>query len=281
VDVGQGSRYGGCVLAYRTVAAEGESPQGHVLFLHGILGRGQNWRSIARRLVRARPEWTAVLVDLRLHGGSRDQPGPHTLAAAAGDLTELAASLDGPVHAVVGHSFGGKVALAWAAAGAAGLRELWVLDSPPGARHGGKGAEDVRRVFEALEGVAYPVASQDAFVQHLTGQGLSEGVARWLATNLERNAQDTLDLALDLRAIGDMLRDYYAQDLWAEVERPSGDHQVHVVVGERSDVFSADDRARAERAAGANPRVHLHRIPEAGHWLHVDAPDALVTLLRG
>ena len=79
-------------------------------FLHGILGSGANWRTFARRFVEAKPTWRAVLVDLRKHGASQDFPAPHTLVACADDLRALEKSI-GRFDGVLGHSFGGKVAL--------------------------------------------------------------------------------------------------------------------------------------------------------------------------
>ena len=35
------------------------SPTSWMLFLPGIFGQGRNWNSVARRLVRERPEWAA------------------------------------------------------------------------------------------------------------------------------------------------------------------------------------------------------------------------------
>ena len=69
------------------VAPTGASaPTQWLLVLHGILGSGVNWRTFAKRLVTARPEWGAVLVDLRMHGESQGAPPPHTLASAAVDV---------------------------------------------------------------------------------------------------------------------------------------------------------------------------------------------------
>jgi esterase len=269
------------MLAHQRVpSGTGNPAAGTVLFLHGALGRGRNWRTVARRLVQARPEREAVLVDLRLHGDSRDLPGPHTLKAAADDVETLARSLDPPVRGVIGHSFGGKVALAWAARTASPLAEVWLLDSPPGARGEQPGLEDTLQVLRALEGVPYPVPSRQAFVDHLAKGGFSEGLAQWLATNLEHQDDGSYRLALDLGAIGELLADYVHHDLWAQVEQPGGTHHVHLVVGGRSRHFGPEDVTRAERAAASSPRVHLHLLPGAGHWLHMDAPDALLALLQ-
>ena len=57
--------------------------------LHGIYGAGRNWASVARSLIAKRPEWGAMLVDLRLHGHSQGFEPPHTLHACAHDVYEL------------------------------------------------------------------------------------------------------------------------------------------------------------------------------------------------
>src|SRR4051812_11877517 len=91
------------------------APSHWMLFLHGILGTGANSRTFAKEIIKARPTWGAVLVDLRLHGESQDFAPPHTLEAAAKDVAELITELEstttGKVRGVLAHSFGGKVAL--------------------------------------------------------------------------------------------------------------------------------------------------------------------------
>src|SRR5882762_2582341 len=82
-----------------------------IAFLHGILGRGNNLRNIARRFIEARPDWTAWLVDLRGHGRSPKGAAGPSLEAAARDVVDLAARAAPPLGAIAGHSFGGKVAL--------------------------------------------------------------------------------------------------------------------------------------------------------------------------
>ena len=85
---------------------------------------------------------------------------------------------------------------------------------------------------------------------------------------------DAYSLRLDLAAVREMLQDYYEQDLWPIALDPAfGD--LELVIADRSDTISADDRARL---ASAPPHVHVHHI-DAGHWLHIDAPANVVELL--
>lgn len=251
----------------------------HALFLHGILGTGANWRGFARRFLDARPGWGAVLVDLRMHGRSQGFAPPHTLNACVEDLAELLPGLAGPVACVIGHSFGGKVALSLASAGIAPLEDCFVVDSNPGPRQGGRGPESTLAVLDLLARAPGEFPTRQAFIAHLEAGGLSRGVAQWLAMNLVRTGEKYTFLR-DLDAIGALLEDYFAVDLWPVVEEPRGAGRFVVILGGRSTVLDGDARSRLTRAAERHPsRVCVHVIPDAGHWVHVDAPSALLELI--
>lgn len=263
-------------LAHSLVTAEGETPERWMLFLHGILGSRSNWRGVARRFVAAQPDWGAVLVDLREHGESRGLPPPHTVRSAAEDLVELETELEGTVRGVLGHSFGGKVALAYADGKGEALEELWVIDSNPGARPEARGSEGTVAVVDMLDGLPRRWSSREDFVQRIVEEeGHGQVLGQWLAMNLERTG-DGFEMALDLDAVRALLDDYFAQDLWSVIEEPAEGLDVHLVIADRSTVFDPDDRKRARRAAQGRVQVHF---VEADHWVHVEAPDALLGLL--
>ena len=84
-----------------------------MIFLHGILGTGRNWKTPAKRIVASHPHWQALLVDHRGHGASEEGGEPHDLESCAEDLNQLLHGLSLRPDVVCGHSFGGKVALAF------------------------------------------------------------------------------------------------------------------------------------------------------------------------
>jgi len=267
-------------LAHTRIVAPGASPARDLYFLHGILGSRSNWRSIAKRLVHARPDLGAVLVDLREHGDSGSRPGAPTLASCAGDLDALAQELDRPVAGVLGHSFGGKVALCWSQIRGASLEEVWVIDSTPGPRLDRRGSEHLLEVLGALRAMPKTWPTRRDFITRLVGAGFAESLAQWLAMNLKPDAPHGLVFSVDLDAIEALLVDYFAQDLWPAVEH-SAASALHLVIGGRSNVFDADDRVRAQKIADVRANVELHVVADAGHFVHVDAPDALLRLMVG
>jgi esterase len=269
------------VLAHAEVTAGGAIPDRAILFLHGILGSGGNWRTFARRFVEAHPTWAAILVDLRLHGGSREAVAPHTLHSAARDLGALERSLAIPVRAVLGHSFGGKVALTWLAQrrtdGQEDLDVAVVVDSTPSARPDHRGSEDTVCVLSVLATLTAAYPDRDAFVADLGARGIGRAEAQWLAMSLDRVAEG-LRFGLDVAAIRGMLDDYFARDLWHLVEEPRA-KRLEVVVGERSSVVSEEDRRRLHALAVADgSRVGLTLLG-AGHLVHVDDPVGLLRVV--
>ncbi len=247
-----------------------------LLLTHGIYGSGANWRGIARKVVDQRPDWSVALVDLRNHGRSGSGEPPHTLAACADDIVALVSSRP-RIIALAGHSFGGKVVLAARARVYPSIVQTWMFDSSPSPRPHAEAdpANSVTRVLELMERLPRFWSSRDEFIAALVSAGEAKPLAQWLGMNIVPSEGGGFGLRLDLAAIREMLRDYYAQDLWPVALDPSLPGTLEVVIAERSDTLSAADRTRL---AAAPPHVHVHRI-DAGHWLHIEAAANVVELL--
>jgi pimeloyl-ACP methyl ester carboxylesterase len=244
--------------------------------LHGILGSGANLRGISQRLVQADPSLLAVLVDLRMHGRSQGFAAPHTVAACAQDLLRLSDQLPCPVSQVVGHSFGGKVALAFHAH-RPDLERVALLDSAPGARTHPVGSEQTFSILALLDELPASFARKEDFLERVMRAGHSRMIAEWLAMNLERHGSE-FRLRLDVSAVRAMVGDYFRLDLWAVIERSTA--RLDVLVGGRSGVWQPEDIQRFEALAAEQPgKRKLHVLAKAGHWLHVDDMEGLTAAL--
>ena len=265
------------LLHHALVTAPSATPARWMFALHGILGSGTNLRSFAKRVAVAFPEWGFILPDLRMHGLSQDAPPPHTVAAAADDLARLGEHLGLPIAGVLGHSFGGKVALAYLDRRVERLDQAWILDASPSARARGERAGATAQIVAMLRAMPQPLPSRESFLAIVAEHGHAKGIAEWLAMNLRR-ADDGFRLRLDLDAITALLDDYFAVDLWPVLERDRRARELHMVLGGASDALDLADRARL---ATLGPPVETHVLAGAGHWVHVDAPDALFALIAG
>jgi pimeloyl-ACP methyl ester carboxylesterase len=260
------------ILGHRALTAGGVTPNAWLFVLHGIFGAGRNWVSIARRYVERRPDWGAVLVDLRLHADSQGFAPPHNLEACASDLQKLGHYLGTGPQAIIGHSFGGKVALLYARKAEIGLRQVWVMDSTPASR------PPVGAAVEMLDFVRrfdrFP--DRRAATEALVASGFAPSVARWMVTNLVRRG-DVYRWRFDLKGVEMMLWDFFRVDVWDVVEHPPEGVELHFVKASESDVLTEEECSRIEDT-GADG-VYLHRL-SGGHWLNADNPGAVLHLLE-
>lgn len=248
-----------------------DRPAKMLYVLHGIFGSGRNWLSVIRRFVQTKPEWAARLIDLRQHGGSQGFAGPHTLETAANDLAELAAAHGETPSAILGHSFGGKVALMYARDHGENLEQVWVIDSTPEARAPEGSAW---QMLKLIRSTPREFETRDQLIQRLTAAGTALPTAQWMATNLVQLDNGHYAWRFDLDAIEEMLRDFFKQDLWSVLENPPAHATIHVVKAKESSVLSS----AAVKRVQSLERTMYHEV-EGGHWVNAENPDALLALM--
>lgn len=265
--------------------------------MHGVLGAGHNLRSLVKRLEAHRSDYRFVLIDLRYHGKSLGAPPPHSLDSCVDDLFDLCDHLKRAPSVVIGHSLGGKVALAYAKrheeaslahrapqlASHGVLQQVWTLDSDPGAQVKG-GAHQVREVVQALLSHPGPFESRADAVAAIESEGMSTGLANWLATSLDKRTNG-YEWRFEMPQIERLLDDYFSIDLWPYLEsrgpnvpNPASAIRYELLLAEKSDRWSGSMKERAAGLEGS-PRVFVHELADAGHWVHVDNPDGLVEIL--
>ncbi|XP_059631001.1 abhydrolase domain-containing protein C22H12.03 isoform X2 [Cornus florida] len=264
------------------------------VLLHGILGSRKNWGTFARRLAKEFPTWQFLLVDLRCHGDSASlkKRGPHTVATTAFDVLKLFGQLKLTPRVIIGHSFGGKVALSMVEQASKPLARpvrVWVLDSTPGkVRAGGDGDDHPAELISSLNSLPKEVSSKRDVVNALVQQGFSNDVAEWVVTNLRQTSpgasSPSFSWAFDLKGIAEMYQSYEETNLWKIVDDvPRGVH-VNFLKAERSlHRWALEDlqriHAAEELASEEGGGVDMHVLEDAGHWVHADNPDGLFKIL--
>lgn len=262
------------LLHHELLHAPDADPERWAFVLHGIYGAARNWNAVFRRVTEERPDWGFVAVDLRGHGQSPSLEPPHTLQACVEDLDRLAHTLPARPSAILGHSFGGKVALLYGDDPTHGIDQVWVVDSTPSR---GSNAGSVRGILEVLRDAPGPFDSRDEGVQAVRDHGYPEAVARWMATNLEPR-DETYAWRLDPDQMEELLEDFLRTDAWPAVERAQGP-ELHFIRGTESGILDEEGCHRIRSAGLGTDRVHLHDV-KGGHWLNAENPEGLVDLFR-
>ncbi|HZQ97872.1 MAG TPA: alpha/beta hydrolase [Chloroflexota bacterium] len=108
-------------LAYREWPGHGAP----IVLLHGLASNKGIWNLVAERLA---PTWRVVALDQRGHGLSDKPNGGYDFATMADDLRQAFAALGIDRPLLVGHSWGGNVALDFAANVRPGPRALALVD---------------------------------------------------------------------------------------------------------------------------------------------------------
>jgi pimeloyl-ACP methyl ester carboxylesterase len=79
-----------------------------LLCVHGITSSRASWRRTAEYFS---AKYRVIAYDQRGHGDSAVVAGPMTLERSVSDLGAVAATLHGPIRGLIGHSWGGAVAI--------------------------------------------------------------------------------------------------------------------------------------------------------------------------
>ncbi|KAK1422183.1 hypothetical protein QVD17_25128 [Tagetes erecta] len=264
------------------------------VLLHGILGSRKNWGTFARRLAKEFPNWQFLLVDLRCHGDSASirKTGPHTVASTALDVLKLLGHLRVTPRVIIGHSFGGKVALSMVEQAAKPLARpvrVWVLDATPGKVRAGRDGDDhPAELIKFLKAFPNEVVSKRELVSALVREGFSNDVAQWVVTNLRptnpSNSSSGFSWIFNLDGIAEMYQSYEDTNLWDVVEDLPRGVYVNFLKAERSlHRWALGDlqriHAAEEQASQEGGGVEMHVLEDAGHWVHADNPDGLFRIL--
>lgn len=234
--------------------------EGHPLIvIHGLLGASGNWQTLAKNHFGL--FFKTVSIDLRNHGKS-----PHadngSYADMSSDLIELMDDEGISRAHILGHSMGGKLAMYFALNHPERVDKLIIADIAPRSY-----PRSHDYIFNAFHQVNLSEMTTRAEVEKAMAPSIQNvGVLQFLLKNLTRRDL-RFEWAMNLRAIE---RTY--EELLSEIEAwEVFDGETLFVRGANSH-YIADADLPSIRALF--PFATLETIPNAGHWLHAEAPEA-------
>jgi pimeloyl-ACP methyl ester carboxylesterase len=255
-------------LHYRRLGPEGAPP---VVILHGLFGTSDNWGSIGKELAEpadsATPPCDVLLVDLRDHGRS-----PHTTATSyplmAADVHALVERLGLRDVVLVGHSMGGKTAMVFAQHWPQLLRQLVVVDISPKEHANNHG-----HIIEALlTADVAPGRSRKEVEAHIAARVKEPGVVQFLMKNLYWATEEQLAWRVNAPLLARELPAILAAIGPETVRTPT-----LFIRGGQSDYILREDLPAIKEQF---PNSRVETVPYAGHWVHAQAPDEVIALIR-
>jgi pimeloyl-ACP methyl ester carboxylesterase len=261
-------------VAYRDFGGEGPA----VMLLHGVGGNLAHWERVAPLL---HEQYRLVAIDLPSHGASTAPP-VYSFDHDLGAVDEVRRRLGLHRPALVGHSYGGMVAVAL------------------GARRPG-----AYRAVVNLDGLGFALGADDVPEPAPGGPpgtpSVNEGDAEWLEAEITREVEEAASIGLHLDRDGEMVRRAFQLgddgrwhssptiDRFDEIVRAleglrlMADYaatscRTVTVIAEQRFAANEDEEARARRhveevrAALLLAGTEVASIP-SGHYAHVEVPD--------
>lgn len=235
-----------------------------LVLLHGFTGSGEDWAFIRPQL---EPQYTLITPDIVGHGDA-DKPDDRRDYALAGAAQRILDDVDGRFH-LLGYSMGGRLALYIAAQHPQRVQSLILESASPGLK---TQAERAARK-----------QGDDALADQIEANGMAwfadfwESLPLWDSQTREQKAQlrlrrlqnDPVGLANSLRGMGTGVM----PNLWQTL--PQMMTPAQLIVGERDRKFVDINREMAQ----IMPQAQLSVVPEAGHTVHLEAPDAFLQIV--
>jgi len=235
-----------------------------VALLHGLFGSAANFGSVQKRLAERH---RVIALDLRNHGTSPHAPFM-SYPAMAEDVLETLRARNALPCALVGHSMGGKVAMAAALEAPGAVSRLLVADIAPVTYQ-----PLFRAYAQAMATVPLTMElTRIAADRVLAGVVESPAVRAFLLQNLRFGTHPAWRIGLD--AISNALP---LIEAWPQLDENAYLGPSLFVSGARSDYILPEHRPIIRELF---PAARFAVLKNAGHWLHADNPEGFISLVE-
>ncbi|MCL1137351.1 alpha/beta fold hydrolase [Shewanella pneumatophori] len=239
-----------------------------VILIHGLFGDLDNLKALGKEL---ETDYTVVRVDVPNHGAS-----PHISAMNYQTLADNMADFIGQLCSkhgcnnvtLVGHSMGGKIAMATALNYPQWVNKLVVADIAPVSYQSRHDA-----VFAALESMPVnELTDRRQALTHMQASSIDDGTAQFLLKSLTRTATG-FAWKMNLSGLKSSYPDIIAwPEFGAVYEGPC-----LFVRGGDSDYITAEHR---QAIMSQFPNVKAKTIAGTGHWLHAQKANIFNRIVK-
>ena len=230
----------------------------HFIILHGFLGMGDNWKTHAKNL--SEKEYCVHLVDQRNHGRSF-WSDKFDYDVMVNDLLQYLNHHGINQCVVLGHSMGGKTAMAFALNYPDRVQKLIIADIAPKYY-----APYHQKILAGLSTLNLEeVSSRKAAAEHLKNFIPDAGTRQFLLKNLYWVSEGKLGLRINVAVLKNA-----AEAIGAAIQSQKQYHQPTLFLyGENSNYMNPMTDTEILKYF---PKAEIIEIKGAGHWLHAEKP---------
>lgn len=249
----------------------GDDSSPKLIFLHGIMGQGRNWGSIARKFSK---NFQCLVYDQRGHGKSFHPEQGFQLDDFSNDLEDLLNHLGWtePVY-LVGHSMGGRVVLNFAVQNPDWIKKLVIVDISPAASW-----ETMAGILEKLDFVPTPFADRDQARAFMESQFLqkypNKMIMEFFYSSLVSRPEG-LNWVFSKPFIRQVLESSRFKDYWSEFKSlrcPT----LYLRGGQSQDLQESEFIQVLEN----NSNIQGWTVEGAGHWVHAEKPMETLRIIE-
>ena len=252
------------MLLYTHISGQATAGQPPLVLLHGLFGSYENLGVVERSLSE---QFQVINIDVRNHGRSFHSD-EMTYPLMADDLLQTLDSLHINSVNLLGHSMGGKLAMAFALAQPQRVSKLILADIAPvayPARH--------NTIFAGLNAVDLTAISSRNEADAKLADYIDEpGVRQFLLKSLLKQ-DDKFSWRFNLAA----LQKNYRQLIGAPLVNGCYNGPTLFIKGGESDYILPEHKAQIMRLF---PQAQAKVIQGTGHWLHAEKPAVFTKLVK-
>ena len=169
---------------------------------------------------------------------------------------------------LIGHSMGGKTAMNFSLIHPTLVSKLIVLDTSP------RGYPVLHQnIVDSLKGIDFSVFLTRKEIDIELRKSINqEGLRNFLMKNIYRMNDGKLNFRFNLKSLSENIC-----RIGQKIESDTNfNREVIFIKGETSDYINESDKVMINNLF---PNAKFYKIPNAGHWLHVDNPTDFISVL--
>ena len=245
-----------------------------IMFIHGLYGCSDNWLSIAKHFS---VNHRLIIPDLRNHGNSFHS-NEFSYDILIGDIISLIDSLNMSKISIIGHSMGGKIAMAIACKFPDLIDKLIIVDIAPVDYNNyltPAQTEFHTSIINCFNNVRLnEIHSYTDLYNKLDKLKCSNNIKQLLAKNLRKNKDKSFEWKLNFKAIESNLSNILDNNI---DDNHHYSEECTFIRGDLSDYVSNEV---INTVNNFFPKAIIYTIPKAGHWIHSEQPNLLVKAIK-